>query len=316
MAKDSGYRPTGPVDPVAAQIGAFFDSDPTWQGMTSRPLAETRAIIRAGTPISGLPAMERVEDHRVPVEGGDILVRLYHPVAEPPAIIVWAHGGGYALGSVDESDNFARALAQETGCAIASVDYRLAPEHKFPTAVNDMLAATRWVADRRAELAGADVPLFVAGDSAGANLGTVATRKLHEAGSCSIAGNILVYPCTDSPDAVSLERFEPPFLGTREVRHFLGQYLPDAASAKHPDFAPLHADNLGVLPPTFMITAEHDILTEQAEEYGRRLADAGVDLRISRHPGMIHGFATLDVFFAGAAGTAMREISAFVRGLA
>src|SRR5271165_4119814 len=154
----NGYWPSGPLDPLAEQIVAFFQADPGWREMTSRPVAETRAGIRAATPMLGLPEMEHVGNFRVPVADGDIGLRLYLPRPRPDAIIVWAHGGGFALGSVDEIDSFARTLAKESGCAVASVDYRLAPEHKFPTAVDDLLRAALWVAQRRAELAGGAVP--------------------------------------------------------------------------------------------------------------------------------------------------------------
>jgi acetyl esterase len=312
----SGYRPSGPLDPVAEAIAGFFAADPGWQAMTSTPVAETRAAIRAVTPVTGEPAMDHVEDFVVPVAGGKITVRLYRPGPKVPAIIVWAHGGGFALGSIDEIDNFARALAAESGCALVSVEYRLAPEHRFPVAVDDMLTAVEWVAAHTREIAGTEVPLIVGGDSAGANLATVVTRKLHAAGTLAVAANVLAYPCTDSPNAESLLRFEAPFLGLEQISWFLEQYLPDATAWTHPDFAPLHANNLGVLPPTLIVTAEHDILTEQAEAYGERLRDEGVAVRCSRYPGMIHGFLTMDAFFPGAAGAAMREIGEFVGGIA
>jgi acetyl esterase len=306
------HMPPGPLDPIAALIADYFKTDPVWQGMLTRPVAETRAAIKAGTPQSLTPAMAHVEDFRVPVACGDIGLRLYRPTPHPPALIIWAHGGGFAFGSIDESDNFARALAAETGCIVASIDYRLAPEHKFPTAVNDVLAATLWIAARTSSLAGREVPLILGGDSAGANLATVVTRKLHAAQSCAIAGNVLAYPSTDGPDAASLRQFEPAFLNFAEMSWFIDQYLPDAAARRHPDFAPHHADDLALLPPSFIITAEHDIITAQAEAYGRKLAAAGVDVRMTRYPGMIHGFLTLDVFFPGAAGQAMRDITLFI----
>ncbi len=297
---------------MAAQIAAFFQADPNWAQMASRPVAETRAWVRSATPISGAPEMQHVQDFRVSVSGGDIGVRLYRPAAQTPALIIWAHGGGFVLGSVDEIDDFARALAKGSGCAIVSVGYRLAPEHRFPAAVDDLLEATRWVAARVGELAGAEVPVWLGGDSAGANLATVVTRKLHQAGACTIAGNLLAYPCTDSPDAPSLRRFESPFLGVEEVTFFLNQYLPHAVARIDPDFAPLYAANLNVLPPTLIITAEHDIITEQAESYGHKLALHGVLVKIHRHAGMIHGFLTLAAFFGGAAGQAMQQITDFV----
>lgn len=309
------FHPSGPLDPVAAQIAAFFAADPGWQQMTSRPLAETRAAIRAVTPVTGLPEMEQVDDFRIPVPGGEIGLRLYRPVPNPAAIIVWAHGGGFALGSIDEIDNFARALAKESGCAVVSVEYRLAPEYPFPTAVNDLLRAASWVCDHVVALAGDVVPIILGGDSAGANLATVVTRKLHEAKACKIAGNVLAYPNTDTPETPSLRRFEAPFLGLCEIEFFLNLYIPDASRHRHPDFAPLYAPGLELLPPTLIITAEHDLLTEQGETYGQALAARGVDVSTIRHPGMIHGFVTMDAFFAGAAGLAMRQISHFVEGL-
>jgi acetyl esterase len=307
----AGYRPSGPLDPVAEAIASFFAADPGWQAMTSTPVAKIRATMRAATPVTGEPVMDLVEDFSVPVPGGEIALRLYRPGPNPPAIIAWAHGGGFALGSIDELDNFSRALAATSGCALVSIEYRLAPEHKFPTALDDILAATRWIAEHRRELGG-EAPLVLGGDSAGANLATVATRRLHETGELMIATNILAYPCTDCPDAQSLHRFEPPFLGFEQVAFFTAQYLRNAADGTDPDFAPLRADNLHLLPPTLVITAEHDILTEQAEAYAQRLQACGVAVHTSRYAGMIHGFLTMDAFFPGAAGAAMREIANFV----
>lgn len=306
------YYPEGELDPVAGAIAAFFAADPSWEEMTSRPVAETRAAIRAATPVSGAPEMAQVRDLIVPVAGGEIALRTYQPDGEARALIVWAHGGGFCLGSIDEVDDFCRALAVTCQCAVASIAYRLAPEHKFPVAVEDVEAAVLWAASHVAELAGVDVPLVVGGDSAGGNLATVVTRRLHVMGTARIAGNVLAYPCTESPDTLSVRRFEPPFLGLRESEFFVSQYLPDEAAGRHPDFAAASAMGLDHLPPTLVITASHDMLTEQAEAYAETLVGLGVDARISRHQGMIHGFLTLAPFFPGAAGQAMRQISDFV----
>lgn len=305
------YRPSGPLDPVAAQIAEMFSANL----FSASPVEDTRAAIRAATVVTGEPALERVEDHAVPVKSGEIALRFYVPTAEPRAIIVWSHGGGFALGSLDELDNFARLLAKSSGCAVASVEYRLAPEHPFPTAVEDVEAAALWVSTRRKELAGSDVPLVLGGDSAGGNLSTVVTRRLHTSGAARIAGNVLAYPCTDSPDAASLMQFDPPFMPVEDVRFFLGLYLPGDDAKRDPDFAPLYAEGLDSLPPTLILTAEHDILTGQAEQYGQMLEAHGVPTRISRYGGMIHGFLTLDPFFPGAAGEAIGEIGEFVGGL-
>lgn len=312
MSYDMGYRPTGPLDALAQQIADFLRVGPLAPAFASGDIPAIRAGLKASAVHDNLRPVEHVADYRISVAGGDIGARLYRPVAKPPALIVWAHGGGFTIGSVDESDSFVREFAHRIGCAVLSLDYRLAPEHRFPTAVDDVLRATLWAAERRKELAGGDVPLVLGGDSAGANLTTVVTRKLHEAKTCTIAANVLAYPCTDVYDAESLRRFEPPFLTLKDVHWFFDQYVPDVASRRHPDFAPLHAPNLNVLPPTYLLSAEHDILTEQTEAYGEKLKAAGVKVKMNRYPGMIHGFLTIDPFFPGAGGKAMDEMGAFI----
>lgn len=307
-----GHLPTGPLDPVAGQVAAFFAQDPAWQAIRTAPLAQTREAFRAATPASGEPAMEEVTDIQLAVENGEIALRHFRPCARPSAKFVWLHGGGFALGSNDESDNFARQLAARTGCSVITVEYRLAPEHKFPTAVHDAMAAILWVDANISSLAGSTLPLIVGGDSAGGNLATVATRKLHADGKTFAAANILAYPSTDVPDAPSLSRFDAPFLTRSDVRFFHEQYLPGEEAGRDPDFAPILADNLSCLPPTLIITAEHDIVTEQAEDYGRTLADAGVRASVRQYPAMIHGFLTADVFLPGAAGEAIDEIGRFI----
>ncbi|RYD91757.1 MAG: alpha/beta hydrolase [Sphingomonadales bacterium] len=248
----------------------------------------------------------------IPVGDAEIGARIYRPGAWTKGLIVWVHGGGFVLGNPAGCDNFCRLLANRSGCTVVSLDYRLAPEYPFPIPVNDVLAATKWIARRRKPLAGGDVPLFLGGDSAGGNLTAVVSRKLAEAGDSPLAGQILVYPCTDDGDAASLTRFDPPFLTQPEMAWFFDQYDPGRANRDHPDFAPLKATSLAGLPPAIVVTAEHDILTEQAEAYGRKLQAAGVDVRFSRHPGMIHGFAAMDVFFEGEAGKAIDAMVAFV----
>lgn len=297
-----GYRPEGPLDPVAAAVAEAFSAMP----LQAYPIELTRAGMKDAAAPTREPALYGVDDHRVPVKGGEIAVRLYRPVVEVPATIAWAHGGGFALGSIEELDNFCRLFSARTGCAVASIEYRLAPEHKFPTAVEDVEAAVLWLAGK------ADGPLWLGGDSAGGNLAAVVTRRLHAAGRTKIAGNVLVYPCVDGPEAESLRRFDPPFLGPDDVVWFFDMYLPDAASRADPDFAPILAADLSGLPPTLVLTAEHDILTEQGEAYAARLADSGVDVEVERAPGMIHGYLTLDPFLSGAATVAIDRIGTFI----
>jgi acetyl esterase len=310
------YYPEGELDPVAAGIAGYFAQFPAWTGLMHNPLPKTRAAIHAATVLSGEPAMASVADYAVPVAGGEIALRVLRPHGEVRALILWAHGGGFCIGSNDEIENFCRLLGATSQCAVGSIEYRLAPEHKFPVAVEDVEAAVLWAMQRVAELAGGDVPVILGGDSAGGNLATVVTRRLHGAGKARIAANVLVYPCTEGPDAPSLRRFETPFLNIDECGFMIAQYLPDEGSSREPDFAPGLADDLDCLPPTFFVTASHDILTEQAEAYAARLASLGVPTWVSRHLGMIHGFITLDPFFPGAAGAAIHEIADFIAEIA
>lgn len=305
----SAYLPTGPLDPIAAQIAQAFSAAP----LSAFPVEQTRAGMRAACVPLREPVMAEVTDYAVSsADGHTIPLRLYRPTKQVPAVIIWAHGGGFALGSIEEIDNFARLLAARTGCAVASVEYRLAPEHRFPAAVQDVEAATLWVAASRSDLFDRDLPVWLGGDSAGGNLATVVTRRIHVSGEARLAGNVLIYPCTDSPEAESLRRFEPPFMMVDDVTWFLNMYLPGPEARVHPDFAPIHANDLGVLPPTVIITAEHDILTEQGEAYGARLQDSGATVEIVRVPGMIHGFLTLDPFLPGAASDAIDTIAGFI----
>ena len=310
------YYPEGELDPVAAAIAGFFAVDPAWQAMPERPVAETRASIRAATPVSGEPAMARVTEHVIAVAGGETALRCLMPEGQVRALILWVHGGGFCLGSNDEVDDFCRALAAKSHCAVGSIEYRLAPEHKFPVAVEDVEAAVLWALEHVADLAGAKVPVVLGGDSAGGNLAAVVTRRLHGAGSVKVAANVLAYPNVESLDTPSLRRFESPFLGLRECAFFIEQYLPDEASGHHPDFAVIHAEGLERMPPTLVVTASHDILTEQGEAYGAKLKALGVDARILRCPGVIHGFLTLAPFLPGVGRAAIAAISEFVAEVA
>jgi acetyl esterase len=302
------YRPAGPLDPIAAQIAQAF----SLTALLSLSIDQARGIVRDAAAPTREPAMAMVTNHAIPVARGIIALRVYRPVEQPAAVLVWAHGGGFALGSIEEIENFARALAARTGCAVASVAYRLAPEHKFPTAIEDLEAAVRWVAANAGDVAVPGAPLWVGGDSAGGNLATVVTRRLHAGGGPRIAGNILAYPCTLGPDAASLDDFVPPFMKAVDVRQFFAMYLPDEDAARDPDFAPMLVDDLSGLPPTLVVTAEHDILTPQAEAYAERLRASGVTVRTFRVPGMIHGFLTLDPFLAGPGGDTIGTIADFI----
>jgi acetyl esterase len=316
MDTDRQYTPQGPLDPAAEALMAAMSQNEAWTGLRTRPAGETRRMneaMQAYMPKG--PPLDVVRDLWVPVDGGEILARQYAVGEATPGLILWFHGGGFVLGSVEGSDSFARRLALASGCTVLSVDYRLAPEHVFPTPLDDVLAAIRWATARRSALTGGQAPLFVGGDSAGANLATVAAGVLRGS-EVEIAGQILAYPCTDDSDAPSLARFVPPFLTREDLAWFFDQYLPDASLRSDPRFAPIHATDLKGHPPAVVLTAEHDILTEQAEDYGLKLARSGVPVEIERYPGQIHGFLTMDMFAAGEGGRALQKIVDFIQSTA
>lgn len=258
-----------------------------------------------------------VENRQVPVQDGEIGVRIYHPLGAAEGLkplLVYFHGGGFVQGDLDSVDAMCRVLANGAGAVVVSVDYRLAPEFPFPTAVEDAYAATRWAAEHAAEL-GADASrLAVAGDSAGGNLATVMCLLARERGGPAIRFQSLHYPITDlSSESASYESLSDGYgLSREDMRWFGRHYLPNTADRQHPYVSPLRAESLSGLPPALVITAELDPLRDEAEAYAERLRAAGVPVTLRRYPGMIHGFlnmlANLDDARAG-----LNEVAATLR---
>jgi acetyl esterase len=258
---------------------------------------ETAALCGAGPPVA------EVRDLALPGAGGDIPVRVYRPEGEGPLpIVVWLHGGGWALGSIETYDAPVRALAVAAGAVVVSVEYRLAPEHRFPAAVEDSVAAVRWAAERAATLGGDGTRVAVAGDSAGGNLAAVVARRLR--GELDLRLQVLIYPVTDGGvNTASFREFGDRYgLTAAGMRRFWELYL-DGADSGHPDASPLRDPDLSGVAPAFVLTAEHDVLRDEGEAYAAALQAAGVPVTLERWPGTIHGFvrwlAATDV--AGAA---------------
>jgi len=230
------------------------------------------------------PEMLRAED----VDCGRLLV----PTERCRGVIVYYHGGGWVTGGLDEFDALGRRLAQRTGCAVVLVDYRLAPEHRYPAAAEDAWTALQWTAANLEEIAGRPVPLIVAGDSAGGCLAAVVAQRSREAGP-EIALQVLVYPVTDCDlDRDSyLEPENQLIIGRAAMEWFWDHYAPDRAVRA--SASPLRAQTLAGLPPAVVLTAEHDVLRDEGEAYARRLAEDGVRVEHRRFGGQMHGFFTL-----------------------
>jgi acetyl esterase len=223
---------------------------------------------------------------------GDIPIRVYTPQGEAPLpILVYYHGGGWVIGSIDITDRPIRALAHTTRCVVVSVEYRLAPEDKFPAALVDCFAATAWAAEHAAEIGGDAHQLVVIGDSAGGNLAAAVALMARELGP-KIAYQVLIYPVTDfdfeRPSCV--ENADGYLLTTNAMRWFWGHYLTNDAEGADWRASPMRASDLSNLPPALIVTCEFDPLRDDGQAYAQRLRDAGVRTKERRFDGMIHGF--------------------------
>jgi acetyl esterase len=260
-------------------------------------LTEARAADLASIRDSGgapEPVYE-VADLKITGPGGELPLRLYRPASERPLpALLYFFGGGWVLGTIDTADGVSRSLANSTGALVAVVGYRLAPEHPFPAAVDDCYAAVRWVAEHSGEIGADPARLAVGGDSAGGNLAAGVALRARADGP-ALAGQLLVYPNTDQlADDESMRAADDPFLFNRHsVAWYRQHYLASPGDAASPLASPLRAESLAGLPPALVITAEYDPLRDQGEAYARRLADDGVQVELSRFPGMAHGFFTM-----------------------
>lgn len=242
------------------------------------------------------PEVAEVREERIPVGGGaTIPARVLIPTGTPRGTIVYLHGGGWVIGAIDECDALGRRMAQRTGAAVVLVDYRLAPEHRFPTAVEDSFAAVRWVDEHMERIAGRRGPLVVAGDSAGGNLSAVMTLRARAAGGPRIAAQVLVYPVTDADveNATYVDPANQLLLSRDGMIWFWNHYAPDPAVRAHPDASPLRAEDLTGLPPAIVVLAEHDVLRKEGEAYADRLRAAGVRVSQRCFAGQMHAFFTI-----------------------
>jgi len=238
------------------------------------------------------PRVAEVRDLEVPGPGGPIPVRVFRPEGTGPlALAAYLHGGGWVMGSLDGFDPLCRALANESGAVVASIDYRLAPEHPFPAAPDDARAALRWLHEHAAELGADPGRMGVAGDSAGANLATVAARRLRDEGDSPLRFQALVYPVTDSAlNTPSYRESSEGFgLSAASMKRFWELYL-NGADGRRPDASPLQAEDLSGLPPAFVLTVRDDVLRDEGEAYAAALEAAGVPVTLRRYDGAIHGF--------------------------
>src|SRR5579883_2964487 len=281
-----------PVDP---QIQALLDLGAGVPATNTLSVAEARAQYEGRIRLMA-PAAEvaSVSERFIDGGGGPLKLRIYRPFGQGPfPLLAFFHGSGFVLCSLDTHDGMCRNLCAGAGCVVVSVDYRLAPEHKFPLGLEDCVNATRWIAGHAGELEGNAQRLAVAGDSAGGNLAAATALLLRDQGGPRLTGQLLIYPVTDyhTPGTPSYKENAEGYGLTRDTMvWFWDHYLSHPSAADDPRASPLRAPDLSGLPPALVITAEYDPLRDEGEAYGERLRQAGVPATISRYAGMPHGF--------------------------
>ena len=246
-------------------------------------------------------------------DGGAVPMRILIPTENSRGAIVYFHGGGWVLGTLDQFDTLARELAARSSCTVVLVDYRLSPEHRFPIAVEDAWSAVQWVDLHIEDLAGAGAPLIVAGDSSGGNLAAVVAQRARGTDT-TVALQVLVYPITDC-DLDRPSYLDPDcqlLLDRRLMEWFWAHYLPDPSRRTDPEASPLRAESLAGLPPAVVVTAGYDVLRDEGTEYARRLAEAGVAVEHRHFERQMHLFFTL-VNVVPASGEAIDYVVAAVR---
>ena len=286
-----------PVDPQTQAVLDYLAAS-GMPPMHAQTVADARGAILAMGAMAGEPEpVGNVEDREIPGPQGQIPVRIYTPEGKAPfPVLVFFHGGGWVIGNIESHDTVCRSLTNMANCITVSVDYRLAPEHKFPAAPEDCYAATQWVAANAATFNGDTSRIAVGGDSAGGNLAAVVALMARDRGGPSLVYQLLIYPATDYylPGTASIEENAEGYLLTKDdMIWFLNHYLSGEEDTKHPYAFPLKAENLSGLAPAMVITAEFDPLRDEGEMYAFQMQKAGVTVTSRRYHGTIHGFVSL-----------------------
>jgi len=281
-----------PLHPSAAAIVQMLDEAGLLGTMDMTP-QEMREQMDSRSGMIPPHPLHSVVDRTIPGPAGDLPVRVYRRSDDTGLpVLVWFHGGGWVIGGLNSHDQMCRLLADDVGCVVISIDYRLAPEAQFPCAVDDCVAAYEWVLAHTDELGGDSTRIAIGGDSAGGNLTAVVALVARDQGITPPKVQVMIYPVTD-------DDFEAPsmidnatgyFLETERMRWYFEQYAPRGADREDWRCNPMRAEDVSGLPPAIVVTAEYDPLRDQGEAYGHRLIDAGVDADVIRVDGVFHGF--------------------------
>jgi acetyl esterase/lipase len=284
-----------PLDP---QVKALLDQMAGLPRLEELSVADARKQVerRIAVNLPTLP-IASILNRTIQGPGGDLRVRIYTPNGSGPfPLMVFFHGSGFVLCSLDTHDGVCRNLCNAAGCVVVSTDYRLAPEHKFPAGPEDCYTATNWAAEHARELNADPERVVIAGDSAGGNMVAVTALMIRYKGGPALRGQLMIYPVTDhfnSGHPSYTQNAEGYGLTADGMRWFWGHYLNSESEAESLFASPLRARDLRDLPAALIITAEYDVLRDEGELYGERLVQAGVPTSVSRYGGMNHGFFSM-----------------------
>jgi acetyl esterase len=283
------------ISAMLAMLGEM-GAPPMHEGTPEAGRAAYLQLTQIARPPEQVVPVASADDGVVPGAEDSLRARVYRPEGTGPfPVIAFFHGGGWVIGDLDTHDNMARSLCRGAQAVVVSTDYRLAPEHPFPAAADDAVAAARWIAGHPGDLGG-DGRLAVAGDSAGGNLAAVVAQQLTRDGT-PLAGQLLIYPAVDARGGYPsrTENATGYLLEQDSIDWFLGHYAGHAADLTDPRLSPLCGDLSG-LPPAIILTAEFDPLRDEGEAYGTAMEAAGGRADVRRYAGMIHGFFDLGAF--------------------
>lgn len=296
-------------------LEAFY-SGPKIQDLTPDVVRQAlNAPVPEGVEV---PPVAKVENRQIPVHEGEITVRIYTPEGKGPfPLFVYYHGGGWVLGNLETSDAGCRLLAENTKRVVVSVDYRLAPEFKYPVPVEDSYAALCWVHDHADELNAIADDIVVGGDSAGGNLATIMTILTEENDGPAISAQALIYPVTNLDfTTASYEKFADGFGLDKDLMIWFGEYYVNSEEDyKNVDVSPLLCEDVSALPPAIIVAAENDVLLDEGAQYRDKLKDAGVKVEYTVLPGSIHGYFSNMAVFADETKETVNAIAQFLNAL-
>ena len=289
--------------PLGQQEREFIDAlvAAGGKGFNEMSVEEARQAMLQLFVIDDPEPVASIEDRSIPTMAGNLPLRIYTPAGDGPhPVLVFFHGGGWVVGNLDSHDATCQVLTNAAGCLTISVDYRLAPEHKFPAAADDCYEATKWAVLNAAAVGGDPQRVAVGGDSAGGNLAAAVALMAGDRGAPALCYQLLIYPVTNHAyDTESYRQNGDGYLLTKDsMTWFWDHYLTKPEDGQNPYASPLQAKYLNSPPPGLVITAEFDPLRDEGEAYGKRLQKAGTDVKISRYDNSIHGFFSFFQFDA------------------